>query len=368
MKLTLVRNATLLLETSARSAPRRPDAARGRHDTADREHAEPVAEPARRAAVPGRRSRRRRRRCASSPTSTATTSTMPRDSPLDLPILTQPESADELRSRGFTQRDDDHADDSSMTRGQPRDRRDRRGARAGVRLGRRRRLHRRRHDLVRRGRTRHASATSPRATIVNGGGARFHEGDPIVMTRARRSRDSTARSSSCTSRRSTTASSRASAYRRRDRAARRRSARAVARRSTARTTSASASASSSGREVRVRDGDDAHARRLRRADAVVRVLDRRRTGRVDAEPARRLEVDVRRRLAARDLLRRDRRARTSSASPATRSTTSISSGFDDDAIASGTARRSARTASTAPGDQRRRLAVPREHALRRSPR
>ena len=61
-----------------------------------------------------------------------------------------------------------------------------------------------------------------------------------------------------------------------------------------------------GREVRVRDRDDAHPGRLRRADPVVRVLDRGAATRVDAEPARCLEVDVGRRLAARHLLRRDR--------------------------------------------------------------
>ena len=49
--------------------------------------------------------------------------------------------------------------------------------------------------------------------------------------------------------------------------------------------------------------------RLRGADAVVRVLDGRAAARVDAEPPRRLEVDVGRRLAARDLLGRDGRPR-----------------------------------------------------------
>ena len=43
------------------------------------------------------------------------------------------------------------------------------------------------------------------------------------------------------------------------------------------TTSATASASSTGREVRVRDREHAHPGCLRRADAVVRVLDRRAT-------------------------------------------------------------------------------------------
>ena len=153
----------------------------------------------------------------------------------------------------------------------------------------------------------------PRAIVVNGGGARFLEGDPIVMTAddVRAVREAPTRPSwSSTSRRSTTASSRdAPADRRGGRAARRRS-RSICR--SARLDrddddSASASDSVVGREVRVRDGDDAHARRLRRADAVVRVLDRAAARRVDAEPAGRLEVDVRRRLAARHLLRRDGR-------------------------------------------------------------
>ena len=54
------------------------------------------------------------------------------------------------------------------------------------------------------------------------------------------------------------------------------------RRPTATTASASGERVVVGREVRVGHGDDAHARRLRRADAVVRVLDRRARG-----PARR---------------------------------------------------------------------------------
>ena len=60
------------------------------------------------------------------------------------------------------------------------------------------------------------------------------------------------------------------------------------------------------REEAVRDRHDGHSGGVRRADAVVRVLDRRAVVGRDAEPARRLEVDVRRRLAASDLLRGDR--------------------------------------------------------------
>ena len=115
------------------------------------------------------------------------------------------------------------------------------------------------------------------------------------------------------------------------------------------TTSASASASSSGGKCGFGHGDDAHARGLRRADAVVRVLDRAAPRRLDAEPARSLEVDVGRRLAARDLLATTPRPRRASRSPAARSTTSISSGFDDEAIASGHRAAIRRTASTAPG-------------------
>ena len=59
---------------------------------------------------------------------------------------------------------------------------------------------------------------------------------------------------------------------------------------------------------RVRDRDHAHPGRLRRGDPGVGVLDRGGPRGLDAEPAARLEVDVRRRLAARHLLRRDGRA------------------------------------------------------------
>src|SRR5262249_19080090 len=62
------------------------------------------------------------------------------------------------------------------------------------------------------------------------------------------------------------------------------------------------------RIMRVWDRDAAHARRLRRADAVVRVLDRRALVRVDTETACDLDVHVRSRLPRGDLLRRHGRA------------------------------------------------------------
>jgi L-ascorbate metabolism protein UlaG (beta-lactamase superfamily) len=102
--------------------------------------------------------------------------------PLDLPILTQPESADELRSRGHTNVTTHHPE-IPMTRG-------RHGTgeigRAlgrvwgwvvdGVYIAGDTIL----CDVVHEARARY----EPRATIVNGGGARFLEGDPIVMTAA----------------------------------------------------------------------------------------------------------------------------------------------------------------------------------------
>jgi L-ascorbate metabolism protein UlaG (beta-lactamase superfamily) len=102
--------------------------------------------------------------------------------PLDLPILTQPESADELRRRGHTNVTTHHPE-IPMTRG-------RHGTgeigRAlgpvsgwvvdGVYIAGDTIL----CDEVHEARDRH----QPRATIVNGGGARFLEGDPIVMTAA----------------------------------------------------------------------------------------------------------------------------------------------------------------------------------------
>lgn len=102
--------------------------------------------------------------------------------PLDLPILTQPESAEELRSRGHTNVSTEHPA-IPMTRG--RHGTGEIGAAMGPVSGwvvdgvyiagdtilceevhEARELHR------------------PRATIVNAGGARFLEGDPIVMTAA----------------------------------------------------------------------------------------------------------------------------------------------------------------------------------------
>ena len=83
--------------------------------------------------------------------------------PRDLPILTQPESADELtRPRVHERRHRARlgiTDDARPAR----HRRDRRGDGPGVGLDRRRRLHRRRHDLVRRGR-RGASTRTGRAS------------------------------------------------------------------------------------------------------------------------------------------------------------------------------------------------------------
>jgi L-ascorbate metabolism protein UlaG (beta-lactamase superfamily) len=100
--------------------------------------------------------------------------------PLDLPILTQPESADELRSRGHLDVRTEHAA-IPMTRG-------RHGTGAvgeamgpvsgwvvdGVYIA---------GDTVLCDEVWDALAThEPRATIVNAGGARFNEGDPITMT------------------------------------------------------------------------------------------------------------------------------------------------------------------------------------------
>jgi L-ascorbate metabolism protein UlaG (beta-lactamase superfamily) len=102
--------------------------------------------------------------------------------PLGLPILTQPESADELRARGHTDVRTEHPE-IAMTRG-------RHGTgqigRAmgpvsgwvvdGVYIAGDTVL----CDEIHEARERHR----PRATIVNGGGARFLEGEPIVMTAA----------------------------------------------------------------------------------------------------------------------------------------------------------------------------------------
>ena len=100
--------------------------------------------------------------------------------PLDLPILTQPESADELRRRGHTHVQTEHPQ-IPMTRG-------RHGTGAigdalgpvsgwvvdGVYIAGDTIL----CDEVHEARARHR----PRATIVNAGGARFDDGDPITMT------------------------------------------------------------------------------------------------------------------------------------------------------------------------------------------
>ena len=102
--------------------------------------------------------------------------------PLDLPILTQPESADELRRRGHVDVSTQH-DAIAMTRG-------RHGTGAiGEAMGPVSGwvvddiyvtgdtiLCDEVHDAL----DRH----EPRAIVVNGGGARFNEGDPIVMTAA----------------------------------------------------------------------------------------------------------------------------------------------------------------------------------------
>jgi L-ascorbate metabolism protein UlaG (beta-lactamase superfamily) len=102
--------------------------------------------------------------------------------PLDLPILTQPESADELRRRGHVDVSTEH-DTIAMTRG-------RHGTGAigeamgpvsgwvvdGIYVAGDTILCDEVHDAL----DRH----EPRAIVVNGGAARFNEGDPIVMTAA----------------------------------------------------------------------------------------------------------------------------------------------------------------------------------------
>ena len=102
--------------------------------------------------------------------------------PLDLPILTQPESADELRRRGHVDVSTQH-DAIAMTRG-------RHGTGAigeamgpvsgwvvdDIYVAGDTILCDEVHDAL----DRH----EPRAIVVNGGGARFNEGDPIVMTAA----------------------------------------------------------------------------------------------------------------------------------------------------------------------------------------
>ena len=102
--------------------------------------------------------------------------------PLALPILTQPESADELRSRGHTNVTTHHPD-IPMTRGHHGTGEIGRALGPvsgwvvdGVYVAGDTIL----CDEVHEARERYR----PRATIVNGGGARFLEGDPIVMTAA----------------------------------------------------------------------------------------------------------------------------------------------------------------------------------------
>ena len=80
--------------------------------------------------------------------------------PRDLPILTQPESAAALRERGFTNVDDRATTQWPLTRGRHGTGEIGDGTRACQRLRRRRRLHRRRHDLVRRGARRRSTGTS----------------------------------------------------------------------------------------------------------------------------------------------------------------------------------------------------------------
>jgi L-ascorbate metabolism protein UlaG (beta-lactamase superfamily) len=102
--------------------------------------------------------------------------------PLDLPILTQPESAGELRARGHTHVTTEHPE-IAMTRGRHGTGEIGRamGAVSGwvvddVYLAGDTILCDEVHEAIER----HA----PRVKIVNGGGARFLEGDPIVMTAA----------------------------------------------------------------------------------------------------------------------------------------------------------------------------------------
>jgi L-ascorbate metabolism protein UlaG (beta-lactamase superfamily) len=105
--------------------------------------------------------------------------------PRDIPILTQPESVEELRARGFSQVSDVYEGwlglDPVLTRG-------RHGTGAigkamgavsgfvldGVYFA---------GDTIWYDEVRETiDAQRPRAVVVNGGGARFNEGDPIVMT------------------------------------------------------------------------------------------------------------------------------------------------------------------------------------------
>ena len=102
--------------------------------------------------------------------------------PLDLPILTQPESADELRARGHTNVRTEHPD-IPMTRGHHGTGEIGRAMGPvsgwvvdGVYIAGDTILCDEVHDAL----ARH----EPRAIVVNAGGARFLEGDPITMTAA----------------------------------------------------------------------------------------------------------------------------------------------------------------------------------------
>ena len=102
--------------------------------------------------------------------------------PLDLPILTQPESAEELRARGHTNVATEHPL-IPMTRGRHGTGEIERAMGAvsgwvvdGVYLAGDTILCDEVHDALER--------HEPRAIVVNGGGARFNEGGPITMTAA----------------------------------------------------------------------------------------------------------------------------------------------------------------------------------------
>jgi L-ascorbate metabolism protein UlaG (beta-lactamase superfamily) len=102
--------------------------------------------------------------------------------PHDLPILTQPESADELRARGHTDVRTEHAS-ISMTRGRhgTGEIGDAMGAVSGwvvdgLYIAGDTILCDEVHEAIR--------THEPRAVVVNAGGARFLEGEPITMTAA----------------------------------------------------------------------------------------------------------------------------------------------------------------------------------------
>ncbi len=165
MKLTLVRNATLLLETSGKRDPRSircsTTRARGRRSRTPRTTCGTRSS----AADPGRGRRRGHRRRRSSRTCTRITSTIGllSSSRRTIPLLTQPGSVDDLRGTRLLGRDR-RAGRLARARRRAhrrasRHRRDRRGARPCLGIRGRRRLRRRRHDLVRRGRARRSSAT-----------------------------------------------------------------------------------------------------------------------------------------------------------------------------------------------------------------